>query len=147
LAHSFINDLVYCIIAAWVLGVIAHLCKQPLILAYLVAGYVIGPLGLKWVHAAASIEMISEIGLSLLLFMIGMEIDLKKMLGAGRSITLTAASQILGGCLVGAAFFYAIGYPLGHGRLDALYLAIAAALSSTVIIVKILYDKHEMDTL
>jgi Kef-type K+ transport system membrane component KefB len=147
LAHDFINDLVYCIIAAWVLGVLAHLFKQPLILAYLVAGYLIGPLGLKWVHSAESIETISEIGLSLLLFMIGLEIDLKKMLGAGRTITLSALSQIVGGCLAGVGFFYLTGYALGQGRLDALYLGIAAALSSTVIIVKLLYEKHELDTL
>ena len=145
--HSLINDLVTCIIAAWVLAVGAYLLKQPLILAYLVAGFLLGANGLGWIKESDNIETISTIGLSLLLFMIGLEIDLKKMLSAGRAITVTSATQILGGCLLGTLFFFAIGFPLGHGRLDAFYLAIAAAMSSTVIIVKILYDKQEMDTL
>ncbi len=126
---------------------LAHILKQPLILAYLVAGFALGPLGLKWVQAAENIETISAIGLSLLLFMIGLEIDLKKMLTAGRLITWTALSQIFGGCLLGVTFFWAARFPVTSGLLEPLYLSIAAALSSTVIIVKILYDKHELDTL
>ena len=148
--HNLVAELASCIIAAWALAVIAHIFKQPLILAYLVAGYAIGPNGpelLHWVDNDQHIELISEIGLSLLLFMIGLEIDLKKMLRAGRAISLTAGTQILGGCLLGLVFFSALGFHLGKGRLDALYLAVAAALSSTVIIVKILYDKRELDTL
>ena len=129
------------------LGVIAHFLRQPLILAYLVAGFALGPLGFKWVHSAESIETISAIGLSLLLFMIGLEIDLKKMVSAGRVITCTALTQILGGCLLGLAFFWTVGFPTKPGLLEPLYLSIAAALSSTVIIVKILYDKQELDTL
>ena len=148
--HNLVAELASCIIAAWALAVVAQLFKQPLILAYLVAGYAIGPNGpqvLRWVENDQHIELISEIGLSLLLFMIGLEIDLKKMLKAGRAITLTAAAQILGGCALGVVFFTALGFPLLNGHLDALYLAIAAVLSSTVIIVKILYDKRELDTL
>ncbi len=145
--HSLISDIAVCIIAAWVLAVGAHLLKQPVILAYLVAGFVVGPIGLGWVKEAQSIELISEIGLSLLLFMIGLEIDLKKMMSAGRVITLTAVTQIVGGCALGLVFFWAMGFGLGDGKLDALYLAVAAAMSSTVIIVKILYDKRELDTL
>ena len=92
-----------------------------------------------------SIETISEIGLSLLLFMIGLEIDLKKMLSAGRVITFTAAAQIVGCVLLGWLVFDWIGP--AQNRLEALYLGVAAAMSSTVIIVKILYDKREMETL
>ena len=145
--HTLVSELASCIIAAWALAVLAQLFKQPLILAYLAAGYAADPSGLRWVGADENIELISEIGLSLLLFMIGLEIDLKKMLKAGRAITLTSGAQILGGCLLGVVFFSALGFQLGDGRLDALYLAVAAAFSSTVIIVKILYDKRELDTL
>ncbi len=56
-------------------------------------------------------------------------------------------SQILGGCVLGVAFFWTLGFPLTGGKWDAIYLGIAAALSSTVIIVKVLYDKRELDTL
>lgn len=102
-------------------------------LAYLVAGFFLGPNGFAAVTEAESIETISELGLIFLLFMIGLEIDLKKIISAGKSITLTALSQILGGCLLGVVVFRLLGFPLGGGKWDALYLAVAAAMSSTVI--------------
>ena len=140
-----VTDIAICIIAAWVVAVGSHIARQPLLLAYLAAGFLIGPHGFKWITDAHSIETISEIGLSLLLFMIGLEIDLKKMLSAGKVITLTAAAQILGCVLLGWLVFGFIGP--AENRLEALYLGVAAAMSSTVIIIKILYDKRELETL
>jgi Kef-type K+ transport system membrane component KefB len=143
--HGLVTDIATCIIAAWVVAVVSQVAKQPLLLAYLVAGFVIGPNCLQWVHDKESIQTISEIGLALLLFMIGLEIDLKKMLSAGRVITLTAGAQILGCVLIGWFFFGLLGP--AETNLEAVYLAVAAAMSSTVIIVKILYDKRELETL
>jgi Kef-type K+ transport system membrane component KefB len=145
--HELIHDIALCIIAAWALGVLAQFFHQPVILAYLVGGFAIGPAGFGLVEGQESVSIISELGLIFLLFMIGLEIDLKKIISAGTSILVTAASQILAGAAVGVAFFYLMGYPMSGGRWDALYLGIAAALSSTVIIVKMLYDKRELDTL
>ncbi len=145
--HGLINDIAICIVVAWVLAVGAQLLRQPLILAYLVAGFAIGPVGIGLIHRQDSIGTISELGLILLLFMIGLEIDLKKMLGSGRSILVTGAWQTLGGATLGVGAFWALGFAFNAGELDALYLAVAAALSSTVIVVKILYDKRELDTL
>ena len=145
--HDIIKDMAICIVMAWLLGLVAQVLRQPLILAYLIAGLVVGPIGAGFIREQPLIEAISGLGLILLLFMIGLEIDLKKVLSAGRIITLTGVAQILGGCGGGLLFFWALGLPLGSGHLDALYLAVAAALSSTVISVKILYDKRELDTL
>jgi Kef-type K+ transport system membrane component KefB len=145
--HGVIHDLAICIVAAWLLAVLAQLFRQPLILAYLVAGFVIGPICLALVKSEESIATLSNVGLILLLFLIGLEIDLKKILGAGKLITVTAATQILGGCCLGILFFWAVGFPLGDGAFDALYLGVGVALSSTVIIVKVLYEKRELDTL
>ncbi len=145
--HDLLSDIALCTVAAWILGVLAQLARQPVILAYLVAGFAIGPNGLALVKSQSSIETISELGLIFLLFMIGLEIDLKKILRSGRVILFSAGGQILGGAVLGVLFFVLIGQPLGQGRWDALYLGIAAALSSTVIIVKVLYDKRELDTL
>jgi Kef-type K+ transport system membrane component KefB len=145
--HGLISEIAVCIVVAWILALGAQWLRQPLILAYLLAGFLIGPVALGWIKERESIETISSLGLLLLLFMIGLEIDLKKMLSAGRVITVTALVQILGGCLLGLFAFWFMGFPLGDGRMDALYLAVAAALSSTVIIVKLLYDKRELDTL
>jgi len=143
--HGLVTDIAICIIAAWAVAVASHALKQPLLLAYLIAGFAVGPHGFKWVTNAQDIQIISEIGLALLLFMIGLEIDLKKMLSAGRVITLTAAAQIIGCVLLGWLLFDWLGP--ARNRLEALYLGVAAAMSSTVIIVKILYDKRELETL
>ena len=145
--HELIRDITLCILFAWGLGLLAHYGKQPLILAYLVAGFVIGPYGMGWVKSQESIQTISELGLIFMLFMIGLEIDLKKIVRAGKVILFAAGGQLIGGCVLGVLFFMAIGLPMGGGRFDALYLCIACALSSTVIIVKVLYEKRELDTL
>ena len=144
--HGLLQDIAVCSIAAWALGVVAHFARQPVIMAYLVGGFIVGPNGLALVRSQESIEAISELGLIFLLFMIGLEIDLKKVLSSGRVILATAAFQVLGGTACGILFFLALGFPLGQGQWDALYLGLAAALSSTVIIVKLLYDKRELDT-
>jgi Kef-type K+ transport system membrane component KefB/voltage-gated potassium channel Kch len=145
--HELIHDFALSIVMAWLFGVAAHLLRQPLILAYLIAGFVLGPTGLGWVKSEHSIHTIAELGLIFMLFMIGLEIDLKKVVRAGKVILVTAATQIFGSFALALALFVAIGLPLAGGRFDALYLAAAVALSSTVVIVKVLYDKFELDTL
>jgi Kef-type K+ transport system membrane component KefB len=141
--HELIRDITFCILFAWGIGLLAHFFRQPLILAYLIAGFVIGPFGMGWVKSQESISVISELGLIFMLFMIGLEIDLKKIVRAGRVILFAAGGQLVGACVFGVLFFIGIGL----GGFDAVYLTIACALSSTVIIVKVLYEKRELDTL
>jgi Kef-type K+ transport system membrane component KefB len=149
--HGIATDIAICIIAAWLFSVLSQALRQPLLLAYLVAGFVIGPHGVPvgpgghaLITNPKSIQTISDIGLALLLFMLGLEIDLKKMLSAGRVITVTATIQILGCVALGWLAFAFVG--IAETGLGAFYLAVAAAMSSTVIIVKILYDKRELET-
>ncbi|CUU20787.1 Kef-type K+ transport system membrane component KefB [Bradyrhizobium sp. JR7.2] len=145
--HELIRDITLCILFAWMLGLLAHFSRQPLILAYLIAGFCIGPFGAGWVKSQESISVISELGLIFMLFMIGLEIDLKKIVRAGKVILFAAGGQLIGGCVLGVLFFVGIGLSLGGGHFDAVYLCVACALSSTVIIVKVLYEKRELDTL
>ncbi|GKQ52208.1 cation:proton antiporter [Bradyrhizobium sp. Ce-3] len=145
--HELIPDITLCILFAWGIGLLAHFSRQPLILAYLIAGFFIGPFGMGWVKSQESISVISELGLIFMLFMIGLEIDLKKIIRAGKVILFAGAGELIGGCLIGVAFFAAIGLAIGGGKFDAVYLCVACALSSTVIIVKVLYEKRELDTL
>src|SRR5689334_5775849 len=145
--QELIGDITLCILFAWGLGLAAQFLRQPSILAYLVAGFAIGPFGAGWVKSQDSIAVISELGLIFMLFMIGLEIDLKKIIRAGPVILIAGGVQLLGGALLGLVFFIAIGMRLGGGGYDALYLCVACALSSTVIIVKVLYEKRELDTL
>jgi Kef-type K+ transport system membrane component KefB len=145
--HELIRDITLSILFAWGFGLLAHFTRQPLILAYLIAGFVIGPFGMRMVSSQESITVISELGLIFMLFMIGLEIDLKKIVRAGKVILFAAGGQLIGGVVLGILFFLGIGLSMGGGKFDALYLCVACALSSTVIIVKVLYEKRELDTL
>src|SRR3954471_7658870 len=108
--EQLITDIALCIIAAWVVAVACQVVKQPLLMAYLLAGFAIGPHGFRWVTDSHSIETIASIGLILLLFMIGLEMDLFRMLSAGKAITITAAIQIFGCIGLGWMFFRLPGF-------------------------------------
>jgi len=136
------------ILAATVLAFIGHLLKQPLLLAYIAGGVVIGPqIGLGLIKDTVQIETISHFGLILLLFLIGLEIDAKKLKDSGKSLVLSGLSQFPITVIIGLGFFYLLGYSLRGGTYDLIYLAACCALSSTAIVVKLLYGKFELDTL
>ncbi len=136
------------IVAATFFGLLAKILKQPLLLAYLAAGIALGPrMGFGLIEDEASIILIAEIGLILLLFIIGLEIDLKRLLSAGRTLLVSGLSQFPICVAMGSGFFVLLGFKMGGDRFDALYLAVAMALSSTMIVVKLLYDKFELATL
>jgi len=152
--HSdLLSDVGLCIVVAAVLAVISSRWKQPLIIAYLAAGVLIGPeIGLKWITDHHTIEVISEVGLILLLFIIGLEIDLKELRTSGKSVLVTGVLQFLLCTGLGLLVFSALGFRLGDqqaagGEFGLAYIAATTALSSTLIVVKLLYDKFELDTL
>ena len=159
--HGLLGAIGVSILAATVLGYVAYLLKQPLLLAYIAAGAAIGPeFGFGWVQNKNDIRVIAEIGLILLLFMIGLELDLKKLKESGKSLITTGISQFFLCVALGFGFFMLLGFTIGEpyeyrifgvkvmgGEYDLLYLAICMALSSTTIVVKLLYEKFELDTL
>ena len=151
IAPAFGNDLLssigICVGAAALLALVGWRLRQPLILAYLVTGVVIGPNVLNFVKDQASIQTVAEIGLILLLFIIGLEIDLKKLASAGAPVLLTGALQVPICIALGWGFFYLIGVRNTPGDYSLLYLAVCMSLSSTLVVVKLLYDKFELDTL
>jgi Kef-type K+ transport system membrane component KefB len=146
--HSLLSSIGLAFTVATLFAFVAKALKQPLLLGYLIAGIVIGPeIGFAWVKDKETIELISEIGLILLLFTIGLEIDLKKLLGAGRTILVTGISQFLLCVAMGIGFAFLMGFAPRSGNFDWIYLAVTMALSSTLIVVKLLYDKFELTTL
>ncbi len=133
------------VIAATVIAFLARLVRLPLLIAYIIAGVIIGDkIGFGWIQSEEQIEHVSEIGLILLLFIIGLEIDLKKLLKAGKTVLLTGGLQVP----ICGALSFGVLWLLGiAGGYDLLYLSFCLSLSSTMIVVKMLYDKHEIDTL
>jgi len=140
--HGLLHDIGICVIAATVLAFVARLLRQPLILAYIGAGLLIGPPGFKWVQEQKSIEQISELGLAFLLFIVGLEIDLKHLIRSGKVSAILGTVQVVGCALLG----WAAALALGFRGLPAAYLGVASAFSSTMIVVKLLSDKGELDT-
>ena len=146
--HQLLPDIGVAVLAATLLGLVAHWTRQPIILGYLISGAVIGPkLGYSLVHDQESIEVISELGLILLLFIIGLEMNVKALLASGRQLLVAGFGQFPLCVLLGVGLFAAMGFGLKGERSDGLYLALMCGLSSTAVVVKLLYDKGELDTL
>ncbi len=146
--HSLLSNIGLVFIVATLFAFFAKFLRQPLILAYLVAGVVIGPeIGLAWVEDKEIIDLISKIGLILLLFIVGLEIDLKKLVSASRTLLVAGISQFVLCAAMGIGLAIWMGFKPGSGNFDWLYLAVTLALSSTLIVVKLLYDKFELTTL
>jgi Kef-type K+ transport system membrane component KefB len=143
--HHFLQEIGIAIITATIMGLLIYRLKQPVILGYFLAGALVGPaIGLKLVTDPDNIQVISEIGLILLLFVIGLEINFKKILAAGKQLFVAGIGQFFLCTLIGIGFFLLLGFGAG---METLYLAIFCAISSTAIVVKMLYDKFELDTL
>src|SRR5215471_13674931 len=134
--------------AAALIAAVTWRFKQPLIIAYLATGVIIGPnIGLRFVTDQSSIATVAEIGLILLLFVIGLEIDVRKMAAGGTAVLLTGALQVPICLGLGLGFFWVLGAPMQPNNYALLYLAACMSLSSTLVVVKILNDKYELDTL
>lgn len=147
-SNTLLSSIGIAILAATVMAFLAHILKQPLLLAYLAAGIIIGPkIGFGFIENEHDIETISHIGLVLLLFMIGLEIDIKKLKEVGKSLILSGSFQFIICVLLGLGFFLLIGFTMGDGNYNLIYLAVCCSISSTAIVVKLLYGKFELDTL
>lgn len=126
-----------------VIGIAAKLARQPLIVAYIFVGIILGPTFLDLVHYEAEIELFAELGIALLLFLVGLKLDLTLIRNIGKVAVLTAIGQLL--ITAGLVFFLAQGF--GFGAIEAGYIAVAISFSSTIIVVKLLSDRREIDQL
>lgn len=145
---AVLSDLSLSILGAGLIGCLAFMFNIPLILAFIGAGVLLGPnIGLGLIKNTESIAFISQIGLIFLMFILGMEIDLKKLHQAGKAVLVNGVTQFLGCALIGLGVFYSLGYTMGGGNFDLLYLAFAVSISSTLIVVKILSERAELSTL
>jgi Kef-type K+ transport system membrane component KefB/Trk K+ transport system NAD-binding subunit len=130
---------------ATVLTILARLVKQPPIIAYLLTGILAGPLFFNIIggDSSAIIQIFAHLGVAFLLFIVGLNLDLRVLKEVGAVSSFAGISEILVTSSIG--FLIAIG--LGFSNITALYIATALAFSSTVVVVKILSDKKEIDTL
>ncbi|HMQ01499.1 MAG TPA: cation:proton antiporter [Candidatus Doudnabacteria bacterium] len=136
-------ELTLVLVAAGVIAYILHFLKQPSIIAYIITGLLIGPLALYRLHHGEILHGLAEIGMTLLLFMVGLDLDISQLRRIGRAAVVAGIGQIIFTGAIG----YALATMLGLAPLPALYIAIALTFSSTIIVVKLLSEKKDMQSL
>jgi Kef-type K+ transport system membrane component KefB len=149
---SLVHDIGISLLAAGALGVIFTRLKIPSIAAFLLAGILIGPIGLGQVTDPDNVDTIAQLGFILLLFLIGLEIDFKKILGSGKSIVLSGLLQypltiLFGMGAVKLMILLGIGGAmLSESPFAAVYIGVIIAGSSTLLVVKLFQEHFELDT-
>lgn len=125
------------------LSVIFRLLKQPPILAYILTGIIIGPFGQLQLGSKDLLQTMGEFGITLLLFMMGLEMKLKELHLIGKTALLLGIIQIVFTGVLG----YIISAGFGFSQTVSFYTSIALMFSSTIIIIKILSDKKDLNSL
>lgn len=141
-SHNILVEICVLIIAATIGGYLARALRQPLVPAYIITGVLLGPV-FHVIEDTANMWLLSEIGVAFLLFLVGLELDFRKL----RDVSSVSA---LGG-LVQAVLMFAIGYfaslLLGFSSIVALHLGLVLSFSSTMVVIKLLSDRQELDSL
>ncbi len=135
---ALISDLAIIMLTAGIIAIIFKKIRQPLVLGYILAGFLISP-HFPWfstIADEASIETWSEIGIIFIMFHLGLEFDLHKMASTGSTAIITCISEVIGMMLVG----YLTGTALGFSEMDSVVLGGMLAMSSTMVIMKV-YDE------
>lgn len=143
LAHGPFAEFALLLIVSAVVGAIAVSLRQPLLISYIVVGILLGPAVFGPVNAAEQIHLLAEIGVAVLLFVVGLKLDLAHI----RNIGPVALATGLGQLTFTIVFGFALTLLMGKSTMEAIYIAVALTFSSTIIIVKLLSDKHELDSL
>ncbi|MDX1266651.1 MAG: cation:proton antiporter, partial [Oceanisphaera sp.] len=141
-ASSF-YELTAVVVLAAVIGFVGVLLRQPMIVSFIAVGVLAGPSMLNIVQSREHIELLAELGIAVLLFLVGLKLDLKLI----RTLGPVALATGLGQVAFTSAIGYLIGMALGQDMVTSLYVAVALTFSSTIIIVKLLSDKREVDSL
>lgn len=135
------SQLAILMVVAALFGILAKLFKQPLLVGYLFAGIGLAYAGV--IQDNQALESLGKIGITLLLFLLGLEMNLKDLPAIGKVAVITGAGQII----ITACLGFLLSLILGFGNLPSAYIAVALTFSSTIIVVKLLSEKKELASL
>jgi Kef-type K+ transport system membrane component KefB len=141
--ESAFSQIALILLVAAVVGFFAHLARQPLLVAYIFVGILLGPAFFGVVTAGEEIELLAKLGIAILLFLVGLKLDVALIKSTGLVALATGVGQVVFTSVIG----FLIVLALGFDWIPALYIAVALTFSSTIIIVKLLSDKRELDQL
>lgn len=140
--QTFIVEFGVILAVAAILGILARFFKQPLILAYLLAGILIGPIAFGLIEDPHIIKPFAEIGIVFLLFLVGIELNPKRLIEIGNTALVAGFCQII----ISGVFYYLIARSFGYASSAAIYLSLAFTFSSTAIIVTMLSSRKDLDS-
>lgn len=129
--------------AAGIIAYVLHFFKQPSIIAYILTGLLIGPFAFYHIQNGEILHGLSDVGITLLLFMVGLDLDISQLKRIGKSAVLAGLGQVI----FTAAIGFVIAVFLGMDVIPAIYIAVALTFSSTIIVVKLLSEKKDMQSL
>ncbi|MGF1639756.1 MAG: cation:proton antiporter [Rhodospirillales bacterium] len=142
-SFSVFYEVAALLVLAAAVGLVGVLLRQPLIVSFIAVGILAGPSVLDIARSAEHIDLLAELGISVLLFLVGLKLDLTLVRTLGTVALATGLGQVLFTSVIG----FGLGLALGLDPLTSLYVAVALTFSSTIIIVKLLSDKREIDSL
>jgi Kef-type K+ transport system membrane component KefB len=143
LLESEFGQIALILLVAAVAGYLAHLARQPVLVAYILVGILLGPAVFGFVADDAVIEGLAKVGIAILLFLVGLKLDIGLIKSTGLVALLTGVGQVVFTSVIGFFIILALGFDV----IPAIYISVALTFSSTIIIVKLLSDKRELDQL
>ena len=144
MAEEIFFQLAAILVIAFLVSYIVRMLKQPLILGYIIAGIIVSPFLIKFGATTEVIDIFSKIGIAFLLFIVGLHLNPKVIKEIGPQSLVIGLVQIL--VTFGASFVLA-NYVLGFESLTSFYIGAAIAFSSTIIVLKLLSDNKQLDSL
>ena len=137
------QELAVIVLIATGVSLLMKFLKQPLIVGYIIAGILVGPSVFNALHATEFIDILSKMGITILLFVVGLHMSPKVIKEVGKVSLLTGGGQFVITAILG----YFITLALGFSHIAALYIAIGLTFSSTIIVLKVLSDKGDVNKL
>lgn len=141
--NDVFSQLSLVIVVAGVVSILMRILKQPLIMGYIITGILVGPAFLHLIHEKDAFETFSEIGIALLLFIIGLELSIATIRRLGKPVFITALALLS----VMVSIGYLIGTAMNFTTTEAILTGLALFFSSTIIIAKVLSDKKQLTRL
>jgi CPA2 family monovalent cation:H+ antiporter-2 len=139
---DFLGGLIVLYGMAMLIAYVMRRARQPTIVGYLITGVVAGPYGLKLISETAAVEVMAEVGVALLLFTIGLELSLQKLYRMKELVLGAGSVQLLASVLVTCGLLMLGGLQVREG----IFWGFLVAASSTAIVIKLLHDRRELDT-
>ena len=143
LTEELFQDIALILLVSAIAGLVAMRLRQPLVVAFVAVGVLVGPSALGVVAPGETLSLFAELGVAVLLFVVGLKLDLHVVRRLGPVALVVGSVQVV--AIAVAGFLLALA--LGLGGVAALYVGIALSFSSTIIVVKLLSDRQELETL